>query len=273
VLELDAVSGGQSALAWSLQISADGNTLGLFAETGSGLQEVLQAPIAWMAGQPHCLALVDDPAGTILYVDGCMAAQGSGLPSIPLSAGQLVIGSTLAGGNAAGADFDEFSSFSRLLSPGAVGMYWQWYSGLAGLGPYYPPPPRLQRNLASSAAFATIYDPDNATPCSLGGPCYITNFSATPSTDGTTTVSFNIQGGTNGVFCDLYSTANLQNTIAASDLSWLCQVLPCHHYVLSNQPPNAAFYLLPPFQLTQVVGWGDDTMPGDYTTNNRNGYS
>jgi hypothetical protein len=46
VLELDAESGGESALAWSLQISADGNTLGLFAETGSGMQEVLQAEIA-----------------------------------------------------------------------------------------------------------------------------------------------------------------------------------------------------------------------------------
>jgi alpha-tubulin suppressor-like RCC1 family protein len=259
LLELDAVSGGQSALAWSLQISADGNTLGLFAETGSGLQEVLQTPIAWMAGQPHCLALVDDPSCATLYVDGSMVAQGSGLPSIPLSAGQLVIGSTLAGTNAAGADIDEFCSFNRLLTAFDVGMYYQWYSGLAALGPYSPQPPRLQRNLAPSGAFTTIYDPDNATPCSLGGPCYITNFSTMLQTNGTTAVSFNIQGGTNGVFADLYYTTNLQNTFAASDVSWLCQVLPCSRYVFSNQPPNAAFYLLPPFQLTQVVAWGDDT--------------
>ena len=58
---------------------------------------------------------------------------------------------------------------------------------------------------------------------------------------------------------DLYCTTNLQNTFAASDFSWLCQVLPCNSYVLSDQPPNAAFYLLPPFELTQVVGWGDET--------------
>jgi hypothetical protein len=135
VLELDAVSGGGSALAWSLQISADGSTLGLFAERGSGLQEVLQVQIAWPSWTSHMLALDYSPEGTTLYVDGAAAAHGSGLPSIPTSAGQLVIGSTLAGTDTAGADFDEFCSFNQLLTASDIGLYWQMTSGQAALGP------------------------------------------------------------------------------------------------------------------------------------------
>jgi Concanavalin A-like lectin/glucanases superfamily len=122
VLELDAVSGGEGALAWSLQISADGNTLELMGQTGTGLQEVLQAPIAWQAGESHCLVLdYSASQGTTLYVDGSVAAQGSSLPSIPPAVGQLVMGSTLAGTNSAGADFDEFYSFNRFLTASDVG--------------------------------------------------------------------------------------------------------------------------------------------------------
>jgi alpha-tubulin suppressor-like RCC1 family protein len=261
VLELDAVSGGESALAWSLQISADGNTLGLFAETGSGLQEVLQAPIAWQAGQSHCLVLDYGPYGTMFYVDGSVAAQGAGLPSIPVSVGQLVIGSTLAGTSTAGADFDEFYSFNRLLTASDVGLYYQWYSGQAALGPisYGEEHRHHHHTLASSAELTLVYDPDRDGGCPTGGPVYITNFSAALLTNGTTTVSFDIQGGTNGVFYDLYYTTNLESTFSASGWTWLGQVLTCNTYIFSNQPPNAAFYLLAPFELTVVVAWGDNT--------------
>jgi len=41
LLEFDAVSGGETVCAWSLQVSADGSTVELFTQTGAGLQEVL----------------------------------------------------------------------------------------------------------------------------------------------------------------------------------------------------------------------------------------
>ncbi len=259
VLELDAVSGGQSALAWSLQVSADGNTLGLFAETGSGLQEILQTPIAWMAGQPHCLALVEDSECTTLYVDGSMAAQGPGLPSIPLSAGQLVIGSTLAGGNAAGADIDEFYSFDSLLSPANVAMYYEWYSGLAGLGPYYPPPPRLQRNLATSATLGPVYDPDQDGGCPTGGQPYLTNMIVSLDASSNIGVSLDVRGGTNGFFYDLYTTTNLSSAPFPSGWNWLCQVETCNSCLFSAQPSNAAFYAVTPPLNTMFVAVGSDT--------------
>jgi alpha-tubulin suppressor-like RCC1 family protein len=265
VLELDAVSGGESALAWSLQISADGNTLGLFAETGSGLQEVLQAPIAWQAGQSHCLVLDYGPYGTMFYVDGSVAAQGAGLPSIPVSVGQLVIGSTLAGTNTAGADFDEFFSFNRLLTAFDVGMYYQWYSGQAALGPISDEEQarwgqrRRGTQMASILSPGNVYDPDQDSGCPTGGPVYITNL--VPSVDAYSNVllSMDIQGGTNGVLYDIYSTTNLSGAPFPSGWNWICQVETCNSYILSNQPPNAAFYVPALPRTTLVVGWGDDT--------------
>ena len=49
-----------------------------------------------------------------------------------------------------------------------------------------------------------VYDPDHDTNCSPGGPFYITNVIATPQSNGTTTVRLDIQGGTNGVFYDIF---------------------------------------------------------------------
>ena len=57
LLELDAVSGSGMACAWSLQVSPDGSTMELFTQTGAGLQEVLQAPISWLAGTSHNVVL------------------------------------------------------------------------------------------------------------------------------------------------------------------------------------------------------------------------
>jgi len=71
VLELDAVNGTQTALAWSLQISADGNTMSLFAQIGAGLQMVLQAPIAWQAGTWHNV-VVDFGQASAFFLDGAI---------------------------------------------------------------------------------------------------------------------------------------------------------------------------------------------------------
>ena len=92
----------------------------LFTQTGAGLQEVLQAPIAWQAGTSHNAVLDFGPQGTALFLDGALAAQGPGVVSIPPSVGQLVLGSAISGANTAAADFDEFYSFGNWLTESKV---------------------------------------------------------------------------------------------------------------------------------------------------------
>jgi len=138
LLELDAVSGAGSACAWSLQVSADGSTVVLFSQTGTGMQEVLQAPISWQAASPHNIVLDYGPQGTALFLDGALAAQGAAVASVPASVAEMVLGSTLSGTNTAGADFEEFYSFGSWLTTNNVGIYYSMTASEAALGPLAP---------------------------------------------------------------------------------------------------------------------------------------
>ena len=116
-----------------------------------------------------------------------------------------------------------------------------------------------------------VFDPDTASPgCVTGGQPFVTNIVVIPQGGTNCTVQLDIQGGTNGVFYDLYTLTNLQSTFAASDWTWLAQVLTCNHYIFSNQPANAAFYFATFPGLTSGVAWGDNTcgestLPGGVT--------
>ena len=261
VLELNAVNGTQSAVAWSLQISADGNTMRLWSQGGAGPQEVLQAPISWLAGTSHNVVLDFGPQGSVLFLDGIIVAQGSSLPSIPPSVGQLVIGSTLAGNNSAGADFDEFYSFAGPLTTSDVGQYWTMTSAQAVLGPLpdLPQGQRMRHGPFAPAQLSPVYDPDRDTGCPTGGNPYLTNFFASFMPNGTTTITFDVAGGTNGVFYDIYFLTNISASLDQSHWIWAGEGLTCNTYTITNQPPNYAFYfIIPPVQLS-VIAWGDNS--------------
>jgi alpha-tubulin suppressor-like RCC1 family protein len=248
ILELDAVSGGESAVAWSLQASADGNTLNLIAQTTAGIQTVLQSPISWQAGQSHCLALDFNQNATALYVDGILTTQGSGLPSIPVSVGQLAIGSAYSGSDPAGGSIEEFYSFDAFLSDFDVAAYEQFTAATAALGPVSDAEqvsgPHKRTTMESIYTPGNVYDPQNATPCSPGGPFYITNLVSTLQPNGTATVTLDIYGGTNGVFYDIFSTPNLNYSLKNYQWNWIGQGLTCNSYTFTNQPPGQAFYTL-----------------------------
>jgi hypothetical protein len=255
VLELDAVNGTQSAVAWSLQISADGNTVSLSSQTGAGLQMVLQAPIAWQAGTWHNVVLDFGPQGSALFVDGMLSAQASSLPSIPPSVGQLVIGSALAGNAAAGADFDEIYSFNHDLTDSDIASYWQMTSGEAALGPLPDVAQGQQiphrRPLQSPADLTPVYDPNQGGGCVTVGPVFITNFFSV-LTNRTTTVYFDVQGGTNGILYDIYSGYGL----STHQWNWLCQGFTCSSYSFSNQPADFSFYVVAAPTQTLAVEFG-----------------
>ena len=88
---------------------------------------------------------------------------------------------------------------------------------------------------------------------------YITNVVATPATNGTTTVSFTVQGGTNGVFYDLFSTPTLNANLGDYQWTWIGQVLTCNDYTFSNQPAGQAFYALELPEQTMIVAFGSDS--------------
>jgi alpha-tubulin suppressor-like RCC1 family protein len=255
LLECDAVSGGETAYAWSLQISPDGNTLEVLAQTDAGIGETLATSIAWEAGKSHFVVLNCNGSGSALNVDGQFVATGSPLPSIPPSVGELTFGSTASGINPGEGDFDECYSFGSMLTGASIAMYYQMTSNQAALGPEHW---HHHGRSASPEDLGRVYDPDSDGGCPTGGHPYMTNFSATPMTNGTTTISFNLAGGTNGYFYDVYSLTRLSDILDSAQWTWVGQTLTCNSYTFTNQPADYAFYFVMVPVQTTIWAWGED---------------
>jgi alpha-tubulin suppressor-like RCC1 family protein len=256
--DLVASSPAGTAVVWSLQISADGTVLQLLGYGDSGPVQLLSAPIAWQERQYHNVALNYGPQGTGLFIDGQLVAQGGGTVTVPASGGALVWGSSFAGTDTAHGAFDEFFSFGRVLTAGDAAFYYQFTAAEAALGPVSDWELAFAAASATPMALPRVYDPDHDITCSPGGPVYITNVFATLQTNGLTTFSFDIAGGTNGVFYDIFSTTNLNHALDNSAWSWLGQGLTCNPYSFTNQPASGAFYMLTLPMQTTVFAWGRD---------------
>src|SRR5262245_36846786 len=93
LVELIAAGSTGVAVAWSLQVTADGNALVLLDESGTVPAELLRVPIAWEP-TAHCVALNFGPGGTALFVDGQWVDQGQGTATVPPPMAGLVFGSS-----------------------------------------------------------------------------------------------------------------------------------------------------------------------------------
>jgi alpha-tubulin suppressor-like RCC1 family protein len=260
--DLVASSQNGTAVVWSLQISADGTVLQLLGYSDSGPVQLLVTPIAWQARQSHNLALDYGPQGTTLFIDGQLVAQGGGTVAIPASVGSLVLGSSVFGTDTAHGAFDEFFSFDHPLTAGDAAFYYQFTGAEAALGPISAEEEAAMLALAQEAmsrmALQPVYDPDYVKTLSPGGPVYITNFSATFLSNGTTTITFDIAGGTNGVLYDIFGTSVVTNSLTNHQWNWIGQGLTCNTYTFANQPGDQSFYILGVPVNTMTVALGNN---------------
>jgi alpha-tubulin suppressor-like RCC1 family protein len=73
-------------------------------------------------------------------------------------------------------------------------------------------------------------------------------------------VAFCIEGGTNSVAYDIFTTTNLLISITNSaQWTWLGQGYACNSYTFTNQRGDLSFYALAIPQQTMVVAWGDNS--------------
>ena len=114
----------------------------------SGPIELLRADIAWTPSA-HCLALNFGPDGTALFVDGALAAKGTGTLAVPPNLAGLVLGSTWTGNASAEADLDEIQVFGRPLSEAAMAWHYATHAGQAALGPVSEAEWQARRELAA----------------------------------------------------------------------------------------------------------------------------
>jgi hypothetical protein len=76
-------------------------------------------------------------------------------------------------------------------------------------------------------------------------PVHLTNIVCAFDTNLGWTVTFDIQGGTNGLLYDVFTTTNLSgNSITNSPWTWLERGPTCSTYQYTNQPGTYAFFVL-----------------------------
>jgi len=161
--------------------------------------------------------------------------------------------------------FFPFPNLFSLYTDGTPGNY--WYNDLDFDYQSYWAQVSAEANTSQSGGLAmnsirspgNVYDPDQDGGCPTGGLPYMTNFSAALMSNGTTTISFGLAGGTNGVFYDIYSLTDPGVFLDVSQWSWVGQALTCNNYSFDSQPADHAFYFAVPPVQTTVWAWGEDS--------------
>lgn len=139
LLEVGAWTETQGAGGWSLACDESGDALAFAARIPTGDAVLMTVPLQWRAGQWHQVALSYSPAGSWLFLDGQLAAQG--LPTafgiMATNGGRFgfCLGSDVNGNHLAQGLFDELTTFSSPLSAVALARNFSSVSALAVLGP------------------------------------------------------------------------------------------------------------------------------------------
>jgi len=256
LVELLAVGEKQSAAAWSLQTSPDGSALVLVG--ADGVEPLLKAGIGWVPGEWHWV-VINYGDKTELWLDGALAAEGSGTVSLPPTVAGLVLGSTGLGSATAGGEFEDVYAFRRPLTERQVGFYYQGMQKRTLLGPISAEEETAVAvtRAARKAELAALAELDGGAPlmrfatsgasavCVTNGPVFLTNTVSYFTTNEGWTVGFDIAGGTNGVPYDIFSTTNLVgDNITNSIWRWEDVGYTCNSYTFTNQATNQMFYIL-----------------------------
>jgi hypothetical protein len=254
LIELSVVGEKDAVACWSLTVSADGSVLTLTGVEGS----LFQAQIDWQAGEWHSVALNYGPKGSALFVDGRLAAQGAGVSGIPPAIAALTVGSTLVGADPAQGEFDEVACFASPLTVAAAAFGHQLYAATAARGPiseaeeaalHASAALRRAEREAAAAMRTMNFGMQSSTNCVTNGPVYITNILATLTTNQGTIIQFDIEGGTNGLLYEIFTTTNLlgtNSTISITNSIWTCIATgqTCSTFIFTNEPDVRAFYVL-----------------------------
>jgi hypothetical protein len=244
---------------WSLYCDPAGANLYFSVQPGDGSTTTyLTAPIAWTSNYWHFVALSYCATNTALYVDGLLVTNGAGLSNWPgtnVLAGGFYLGSSSNGLNQASGSFDDLYTYNVPLSASAIA------NGFDSFWPdYYLTPENYMADIVSAPSnpSTNMVTPDVITGAGYlqaNGPVsahiygtnayqvWITNVTATAVSNGTTAISFTIEGGQDGSMYDVFATGALEAPLANALWYWMGQAGHFTNYTISITSPNAFLIL------------------------------
>jgi len=243
---------------WGLGMDPAGANLYFAGQSNNGTGGTyLSTPISWTTNRWHNVALTYSSSNSSLYIDGALAASGSGVQYLPgpqaVAAG-FYVASDPSGLLQAHAMLDDLATYNYQLDPVTIAVTFQSQSL-----PYYANPMNAA-NMArlptapSTPSEGAVFDAvtghgdlqfvTNAAACSNLDTVYITNVSCQPVAGGGENVFFTIGGGSNGVAYDVFATTALAQPMVNAQWYWMGQGYACSRYLLPNVANSAVFLIL-----------------------------
>ena len=261
LLEVGGYTPDSSFGLWSIYVDPAGANLYFSTQTNdfsSNFCTFVSAPIAWTNNYFHFVALTYSATNTALYLDGVLATNGPPMTNYPgpnALANGLFIGSDSNGVYQAHGMFNNIVTYNMPLDPDTIAEIFDYQYGWYMMNPWN----EVMFNLVSAPTSQTTFTPFNDVITGAGdltntgsGPClgyntnvvWITDITATNLPGGNMTVTFGIEGGTNGVFYDVFANTSLSFGPNGAAWAWLGQGQTCQMYSLTNLPNTTCFLIL-----------------------------
>lgn len=246
---------------WSLLLDAGGTNIYFMAQTNSGdgvTENYLTAPIDWATNEWHNLVLTYSATNTELYLDGELAASGAGVTVFPgpeVLTNGFGIGSDPDGWAQARGVFDDIYTYDFPWDSNTVDFVFSSFRSYYAINifntmaaiesaPTVPPGPTVFNAISGPGWLQWA---GSAASCVTSSNVWLTNLTATlvgSGTNWTTSETFEIAGGGDGLVYDVFATAALGATDPAYGWAWLGQGYHCNKYTMTNLPPFSAYTIL-----------------------------
>jgi hypothetical protein len=256
IIEVGSYTTNASYGFWSLYTDPAGCNLYFSGQSNDGSGAVyLSAPIAFTTNRWHLISLTYSSTNSCLYIDGALMTNGLPVTYWPppevLSNG-FYIGSDGTGTAQIRAMIDDLATYDYVLDADRIAgdFYSGWIFYLNVLN---------KANFFSSAHSEPTFTPTfnaitgpgylnavstNTLNCLSNSNIWITNWVVTAASNGTMNLKFEIAGGVDSVFYDVFANSVLSPASSTNAWAWMGQGQHCVTYLLTNLPNTSAFLIL-----------------------------
>ena len=247
---------------WSIYVDDVGNNLYFSAQTNdlsSNLTTYITYPISWTTNYFHFIALTYSPTNTALFLDGVQVTNGPGMTVYPgpdVLTNGFYIGGDETGLYQANGLFNSVATYNVPLDTNTIQRIFSSQYVYFEISPWNS----AMWSIISAPSSSTTYTPFADVITGAGflqnnGPVaahnygtnvnqvWITNATATVISNGTTAISFTIEGGLDGYMYDVFAIGTLPSPVTNGTWSWLGQGGHFTNYTVNITSQNA-FLLL-----------------------------
>jgi hypothetical protein len=246
---------------FGLSIDSVGSNLWFASQDGSGDTYSLSVPISWTTNFFHFIALTYSETNVSLYLDGQLATNDPGgltiWPDTSALQNGVYFGSDTNGNYLANGLFDWVQAYGYVLDSNMIAEIYGQQVMDVEINPLNAPymsalssaPSNPSTNSTTPDVITGAGDlrANGAVSSHIYGAneyqVWITNVTATVVSNGTTAISFTIEGGTNGVMYDVFATGALELPLTNAVWFWMGQGGHFTNYTINITSPNAFLVL------------------------------